>query len=290
MKKSFLFLSAIASTFLFFSCMGGNKSNATAENGMSQKDANGIIKYYDLSLSQLKNLVNEKEINAILGLMDQRGQNPVAPAYTPFAISPTDSVMLMNPDSCFNDATRQSLKQNYQGLFNARILFYTNYEQYRNYIDSKGYKKDNYTTAAKLLNDSYDLSVKLAEFKQVIFDELSFVTSEADKVALADNPMKEQLMAERMMKLSMQKIVNLFAAKKVDETKLDKEKEALQKQYDAAVKLPAITGHENEKQSFRNFLSKTEVFIKALNKIREDQIYSDVQYFTLNSAFETSID
>lgn len=257
---------------------------------MSEKDANGIIRYYDLSLSQLKYLVNETEINVILELMDQRGATPQAPAVTPYAISASDSTLLMNPDSCFNQATRQSLKENYRGMFDDRIRFYTNYDLYKKYIDSKGFLKDNYATAAKLLNDNFTLSVQLTEFKQVIFDELSFVTSEAEKVVLADNPVREQLMAEKSMSLTMQKIVNLCASKKADEVKLDKETAALQKQYDEARRLPAVSGHEKEMKKFENFLAKTDVFLKALDKMRQDKSYSNEQYETLNSAFETAID
>lgn len=290
MKKNFLFLGTIACALFLGSCMGGNKNNTAAEIGMTEQDARGIISYYDLSLSQLKYLVNEREINVMLDLMNQRGANPQAPAVTPYAISASDSTLLMNPDSCFNQATRQSLKENYQGMFNDRILFYGNYDTYKKYIDSKGYLKDNYATAAKLLDANYTLSVQLAEFKMVIFDELSFVTSVAEKLVWADNPLKEQLMAEKSMTLTMQKIVNLCAAQKIDESKLDKETDVLRKQYDEARKLPAVTGQEKEMKKFGNFLSKTDLFLKALDKMKQDKTYSNEQYETLNSAFETSID
>lgn len=289
MKKNLLLIGVCASAFLFFACSGTNKNNQPADNGMSVQDANKIIQYYDLSLSALKNLVNVTEINALMGLMEQRGKAPEAPAFTPWVISATDSTALLNPDSCFNEATRQSLKQNYTGLLNARNLFFANYNTYQSYVGAKTYQKDNFAKAAKLLEDNYVLSTKMTEFKQVIFDELSFVTTEAEKVVLADNPLKEQIMVEKKITLSMQIIMNQCAAKKVNEAKVDEQIVVLEKQLEAAKELPAVTGHDNAMKSYQNFLAKADIFLKAIRQMRQNRNYTDVEYNTLNSAYETSI-
>ena len=59
------------------------------------------------------------------------------------------------------------------------------------------------------------LSVEMSEYKQVIFDILSPLTEQAEKELLADEPLKDQIMAMRKMSGTVQSIMNLYSRKHV---------------------------------------------------------------------------
>ena len=83
MRKNLLLFGALISAFLLASCSGGNKSQSTTSVSTANvEDAMEVVKYYNTSLSVLKDVVNEKDVNAVLGYMEQKGK---APALTPIA-------------------------------------------------------------------------------------------------------------------------------------------------------------------------------------------------------------
>ena len=91
----------------------------------------------------------------------------------------------MNPGNCFNAEPQQNLKQSFSGLFSARALFNTNFDQYLADIKAKKYAK-----AKKLVNRGYQFSTEMSEYKQNIFDILSPFTEKAQQVVLSGNPLK----------------------------------------------------------------------------------------------------
>lgn len=75
MKKNLLLAGALVGAFLLASCSGGSKSKETPSTGTSEvQKATEVVTYYSLSLAVLKDVVREKEINAVLGYMEQGGK------------------------------------------------------------------------------------------------------------------------------------------------------------------------------------------------------------------------
>ena len=285
MRKKLVLFGAIAGVFLLASCTGNKKSTEPAYNAEEVENANNVIKYYDTSLSLLKNVVKEKNVNAVLGYMEQPGNVPAVPAVTPPALSGQDSTALMNPDLYFTIETAQNLKQNFSGLFQTRALFYANFDKYLALMKAKKMQK-----AKDLLNMAYQLSIQMSEYKQNIFDILSPFVNKAQEVVLADNPMKEQILAMKKMSSTMLSIVNLYGHKHLfDSERIDLKVIELNHELDAAKKLPAVKGHEGEIKDFENYLSKVETFIKQVQQASQKGEYSDADYEMVTSAYETSV-
>ena len=271
MKKNLLLVGALVSAFLLASCSGGDKSKAPVVSTADIENAAEVIKYYNTSLGVLKDMVKEKDVNAVLDYMEQKGKAPALSAIVPPAVVSKDSAIVLNPGNCFNEETRQNLKQNYTGLFQARTEFYANFDTYLSYL-----KKKDVTNAKKLLDVNYQLSTQMSEYKQNIFDILSPFTEQAELVLLVDNPLKAQIMSVRKMSSTMQSILNLYARKhRMDGPRIDLKVAELTKQLDAAKKLPVVNGHEGEMKSYQAFLSQVETFIKQVKKVREKGEYSD---------------
>ena len=115
MKKRILLLGALVGAFLLASCSGGNKkqvaSSATPEE---LDDASKVINYYHTSLIVLRHVANAKDINAVLGYMEQTGKVPEVAPIAPPEVSVRDTAELMNPGVYFNDEVRQNLIHNYR--------------------------------------------------------------------------------------------------------------------------------------------------------------------------------
>lgn len=287
MKKKLVWWSGmVLSILLLASCMGGNKKTTEVTYSKTEiENANSVIKYYDTALKLLKNMVKEKDINAVLGYMEQQGKVPSIPAITPPAVSEKELSVLMNPGGYFNAETQQNLKKNFSGLFSARSKFYANFDQYLSDIKSK-----NNSQAKGLLDTGYQLSTEMSEYKQNIFDILSPFTEEAQKIILVDNPLKEQMVAMRKMELNMQSIVSLYGRKHaMDGTRIDLKTAELTHEWEAAKKLPVVTGYDAEMKSFQKFLNQVGDFINQVHKVRQKAIFSDADYDMLSSAYETSI-
>ena len=72
MKKNLLLYGVFLCALSISSCSGGSKSSHVMDSSsMSVENANEVMKYYDTSLKILKDLVNENEIKAVLGYLDQ---------------------------------------------------------------------------------------------------------------------------------------------------------------------------------------------------------------------------
>ena len=227
-------------------------------------------------------MVKEKDMNAVLGYMEQKGKVPTVLAIAPPAVSEKDTLALMNPGSCFNEATRQNLKQSYVGLFNARTKFYANFDRYLPYLKAKDYSK-----ADKLLDVNYQLSKEMAEYKQNVFDILSPFTEQAEQVVLADNPLKDQIMAMRKMSGTVQSIMNLYSRKHaMDGMRIDLKMAELEKELKAAEKIPAVTGYDEELKNFQSFLSTVKSFMNDMQKARSKGAYSDKEYQAMSEAYE----
>ena len=164
MKKNLLLYGVFLCALSMSSCSGGSKSSHVMDSSsMSVENANEVMKYYDTSLKILKDLVNENEIKAVLGYLDQK--MPV--------VSVQDTVFVSNPGNYFNENDRQNLKENYGRLFRSISAFYENYKTYRLYMQDQSYKKDNNALADKIRKEELLLSIALSEYKQVIFDILT---------------------------------------------------------------------------------------------------------------------
>ena len=141
MKKNLLFFGALVSAFLLASCSGGSKSKAPVASTADIENATEVIKYYNTSLGVLKDMVKEKDVNAVLDYMEQKGKVPALTAIAPPTVVAKDSATVMNPGDYFNGETRQNLVQNYAGLFKARAEFYANFDTYLSYLKKKDVRK-----------------------------------------------------------------------------------------------------------------------------------------------------
>lgn len=278
MGKNLLILGAFVSALMLASCVGGKKETVTY-TPEEIADAGQVMKYYDASLALLKNMVKERDVNAVLGYMEQKTEVPMFSYIMSPVISKKDSAEVMLPGECFGADVRQNLIQNYAELFQSRNQFYANFNKYLSLLKEK--KTEG---MADLLNDSYELSVVMSECKQNIFDILSPIASNAQRVLLAENPVKEQIIAMKSMSTTMQSIINLYARKHVeDKSRLDLKIMELRLQLDAAEKLPVVKGHEEESEKFKDFLSKTEGFLKIVQDARQKNSYADEDFEEISS-------
>lgn len=278
MGKNLLVLSVWVSVLMLASCVG-SKKEAVTYTPEEIADAGQVMKYYDASLALLKNVVKERDVNAVLGYMEQKTEVPMFSYIMSPVISKKDSAEVMLPGECFGADVRQNLIQNYAELFQSRNQFYANFNKYLSLLKEK--KTEG---MADLLNDNYELSVVMSECKQNIFDILSPIASNAQRVLLAENPVKEQIIAMKSMSTTMQSIINLYARKHVeDKSRLDLKIMELRLQLDAAEKLPVVKGHEEESEKFKDFLSKTEGFLKIVQDARQKNSYADEDFEEISS-------
>ncbi|KXT54929.1 DUF6845 domain-containing protein [Bacteroides intestinalis] len=278
MGKNLLVLSVWVSVLMLASCVG-SKKEAVTYTPEEIADAGQVMKYYDASLALLKNMVKERDVNAVLGYMEQKTEVPMFSYIMSPVISKKDSAEVMLPGECFGADVRQNLIQNYAELFQSRNQFYANFNKYLSLLKEK--KTEG---MADLLNDNYELSVVMSECKQNIFDILSPIASNAQRVLLAENPVKEQIIAMKSMSTTMQSIINLYARKHVeDKSRLDLKIMELRLQLDAAEKLPVVKGHEEESEKFKDFLSKTEGFLKIVQDARQKNSYADEDFEEISS-------
>ena len=278
MGKNLLVLSVWVSVLMLASCVGSKKETVTY-TPEEIADAGQVMKYYDTSLALLKNVVKERDVNAVLGYMEQKTEVPMFSYIMSPVISKKDSAEVMLPGECFVADVRQNLIQNYAELFQSRNQFYANFNKYLSLLKEK--KTEG---MVDLLNDNYELSVVMSECKQNIFDILSPIASNAQRVLLAENPVKEQIIAMKSMSTTMQSIINLYARKHVeDKSRLDLKIMELRLQLDAAEKLPVVKGHEEESEKFKDFLSKTEGFLKIVQDARQKNSYADEDFEEISS-------
>lgn len=278
MGKNLLVLSVWVSVLMLASCVGSKKETVTY-TPEEIADAGQVMKYYDTSLTLLKNVVKERDVNAVLGYMEQKTEVPMFSYIMSPVISKKDSAEVMLPGECFGADVRQNLIQNYAELFQSRNQFYANFNKYLSLLKEK--KTEG---MVDLLNDNYELSVVMSECKQNIFDILSPIASNAQRVLLAENPVKEQIIAMKSMSTTMQSIINLYARKHVeDKSRLDLKIMELRLQLDAAEKLPVVKGHEEESEKFKDFLSKTEGFLKIVQDARQKNSYADEDFEEISS-------
>ena len=278
MGKNLLVLSVWVSVLMLASCVGSKKETVTY-TPEEIADAGQVMKYYDTSLALLKNVVKERDVNSVLGYMEQKTEVPMFSYIMSPVISKKDSAEVMLPGEGFGADVRQNLIQNYAELFQSRNQFYANFNKYLSLLKEK--KTEG---MVDLLNDNYELSVVMSECKQNIFDILSPIASNAQRVLLAENPVKEQIIAMKSMSTTMQSIINLYARKHVeDKSRLDLKIMELRLQLDAAEKLPVVKGHEEESEKFKDFLSKTEGFLKIVQDARQKNSYADEDFEEISS-------
>ena len=184
MKKNLLLYGVFLCALSISSCSGGSKSSHVMDSSrMSVENANEVMKYYDTSLKILKDLVNENEIKAVLGYLDQKMPVDSLPVVSQPVVSVQDTVFVSNPGNYFSENDCQNLKENYGRLFRSISAFYENYKTYRLYMQDQSYKKDNNALADKIRKEELLLSIALSEYKQVIFDILTPIV-EGAKITL----------------------------------------------------------------------------------------------------------
>ena len=184
MKKNLLLYGVFLCALSISSCSGGSKSSHVMDSSsMCVENANEVMKYYDTSLKILKDLVNENEIKAVLGYLDQKMPVDSLPVVSQPVVSVQDTVFVSNPGNYFSENDRQNLKENYGRLFRSISAFYENYKTYRLYMQDQSYKKDNNALADKIRKEELLLSIALSEYKQVIFDILTPIV-EGAKITL----------------------------------------------------------------------------------------------------------
>ena len=280
MRKNLMFAGAFAVTLMLAACGSGVQRKTSEKYSAAEvEQADKVMKYYNASLALLKNLVVEKDVNSVLGYMEQNGDAPILTAVVPPAFSQKDSALVVNPGTYFNEETRRNLKQNFMQLFQVRKQFYANFNRYLSSLKAK-----DKSAADKLLPVNYRLSVEMAEYKENILDMLSPFTEEAQKVLLNDNPMKEQILAMNRMSATMQSILQLCMRKpSPDMARLDMKMMKLVIQLDIAERLPTVEGHPREMKTFRDFLAHAEAFMKEVQHIKSQGSYTADEMETLGT-------
>lgn len=286
MRKNLWLFGALISAFIWSSCGGSKNKPAEAYSAEEVQNAKNVVNYYETSLALLKNVVKPKNVNAVLGYMEQQGKASAATPVMPPAIFAKDTAQLMNPGPYFDASTRKDLRESFAGLFSSRDRFYTNLDKYLSLMKTK--KNDE---AGKLLETNYQLSTEMAEYKQNIFDILNPLVEKAQKVLLAGNPMRDQMLAMTKMTATMQSIVNLYTRRHLlDGVRLDVKVSELASELAAAKKLPAVAGQENEMQTFNKFLSNAEAFLNKIQDVRSTgTTYTDADYEMLTSTYGISV-
>ena len=169
MRKILMFVGTFAVIFMLAACGNGVQKKTSEKYSPAEVEQAGqVMKYYNTSLALLKNLVLEKDVNSILGYMEQGGNAPMLATVIPPVFSQKDSASVVNPGTYFDEEARRNLKQNFMQLFQTRRQFYTNFNQYLSLLKVK-----NKIAADKLLPANYRLSVEMAEYKENILDVLS---------------------------------------------------------------------------------------------------------------------
>ena len=271
MRKNLMFVGVFAITLMLAACGSGVRKEFSEKYSATEvEQANQVMNYYTTSLALLKNLVVEKDVNSVLGYMEQGGNAPMLTTVVSPVFSQKDSALAVNPGTYFNEETQRNLKQNFMQLFQARKQFYTGFNQYLSFLKVK-----DKTAADKLLPVNYRLSVEMAEYKENILDILSPFTEGAQKILLNDNPMKEQILAMNRMSVTMQSILQLCMRKpSPDMARLDMKMMKLVIQLDIAKRLPIVEGHPQEMKTFRDFLANAEAFIKEVQHIKARGSYT----------------
>lgn len=271
MRKNLMLVEAFAITLMLAACGSGVRKEISEKYSAAEvEQANQVMNYYTTSLTLLKNLVVEKDVNFVLGYMEQGGNAPMLTTVAPPVFSQKDSASAVNPGTYFNEETQRNLKQNFMQLFQTRKQFYTGFNQYLSFLKAK-----DKTAADKLLPVNYRLSVEMAEYKENILDILSPFTEGAQKVLLNDNPMKEQILAMNRMSVTMQSILRQCLRKPApDMARLDMKMMKLVIQLDIAKRLPMVEGHPQEMKTFRDFLANTEAFIEEVQHIKARGSYT----------------
>ena len=73
-----MFVGGIIMIFTLASCGGTQKRTVVNYTPREVEQANQVMTYYNTSLALLKNVVVEKDVNAVLGYMEQSGKAPAA--------------------------------------------------------------------------------------------------------------------------------------------------------------------------------------------------------------------
>ena len=278
MRKILMFVGTFAVIFMLAACGNGVQKKTSEKYSVAEVEQAGqVMKYYNTSLALLKNLVLEKDVNSILGYMEQGGNAPMLATVIPPVFSQKDSASVVNPGTYFDEEARRNLKQNFMQLFQTRRQFYTKFNQYLSLLKVK-----NKIAADKLLPANYRLSVEMAEYKENILDVLSPFAEGAQKVLLNDNPMKEQILAMNRMSVTMQGVLQQCMRKPApDMPRLDMKMMKLVIQLDIAKRLPIVEGHPQEMKTFQDFLANAETFIREVQHIKAQGSYTADELATL---------
>lgn len=186
MKRSLISYAILLCILTLTACSTQSKKTQLEEEvTMSRQDAQDILKYYDLSLSSLKNWVNTDQIKEVMTYLDAKGDTTNLPFIEAPQISAADTTYLVNPGNYFDNVNRKNLKENYKRLFPTITAFYENYNTYRLYMQNKDYKNDNYALADKIRKEELILSISLTEYKSVVYDILTPLVKQANNTISA---------------------------------------------------------------------------------------------------------
>ena len=97
MKKNLLLYGVFLCALSISSCSGGSKSSHVMDSSsMSVENANEVMKNYDTSLKILRDLVNENEIKAVLGYLDQKMPEDSLPLVSQPVVSVQELSLIQN--------------------------------------------------------------------------------------------------------------------------------------------------------------------------------------------------
>lgn len=84
MRKILMFVETFAVIFVLAACGNGVQKKTPEKYSVAEVEQAGqVMKYYNTSLALLKNLVLEKDVNSILGYMEQGGNAPMLATVIP---------------------------------------------------------------------------------------------------------------------------------------------------------------------------------------------------------------
>jgi len=194
-KFSMLFFSAV---LFFYSC--GGSENKGSENVDSKEEANQIISYTNAVIDYLNSSgdwtrKNESRVNGVLQFV-KTGKKPIP--FLPFMSNASVNMnkkdvtqppaVLSEDEKVFFKDKMTLFKSNYDGLReNCSVLY--------KYLQNQDYKDDKFAKGKELADSINSQQALVSSIRSEVYDKIDVVSAKAESIILADDPLKDPIMA-----------------------------------------------------------------------------------------------
>lgn len=209
MKK--LLLTVLTATMLF-SC-GGSSEKKGSENIDSKAEAGALIAYTNGVIDDLNDSgswlrSNEKNIEKLTAAVKAK-KKPLVPIFISPNIGSFKKKNATVAPSIMSEEEQKFFSETMEKYSNYFSALKTNVSELNKYLKNEDYK-DNENKKGLAMIDSIEIYYNyLIETKPVLFDKIDIVTEKAEKIILADHPLKDPIFA---MKGELQGFDDLYDA------------------------------------------------------------------------------